>query len=123
MNYGSCVVARSDNIRADIERLRSMSDEDFHARWAEWCFNNDRDVDLMRARWIGDLEYALPFAEREDSACADLVDAKDAYREEPTEENRQWRDQCVDYVLSIRAEERADRRRLFIGGDAFVSGV
>jgi hypothetical protein len=116
-------MARSDNLRADIDRISSMSDDEFAAKWGAWCRAQDRDLNLMRQRWIEDLEYALPFAEREEAAVAELVDAKDAFRTDPTDANRTRRATAVAAVQAARAEERANRTAVGIVGDAFVGAV
>jgi hypothetical protein len=113
-------MARSDNIRADIERISSMSDEEFEAKWGTWCYAQDRDVRMMRLRWINDLEYALPFAVREEDALTELTAAKAAYRDDPTDENRAWKASAVAEVQVVRAEERINRTYVGIVGDAFV---
>jgi hypothetical protein len=52
-----------------------------------------------------------------------LVAAKDAYREDPSEENRKDRDAAVKKVQKIRAEEREGRTGMNIGGDAEQTGA
>lgn len=111
---------RSENIRADIARVSSMSEEEFLAKWGAWCRAQDRDPALMRRRWLEDLEHMLPFAEREEAAVAELVAAKDAYRADPSARAR--RDAAVAAVQEIRAAERAGRPGLRPAGDAFVTG-
>jgi hypothetical protein len=60
---------------------------------------------------------------RETAAVDQLVAAKDAYREDPSEENRKARDAAVKKVQKIRAEEREGRTGLIVGGDAEQTGV
>jgi hypothetical protein len=60
---------------------------------------------------------------RETAAVDQLVAAKDAYREDPSDENRKARDAAVKKVQKIRAEEREGRTGLSIGGDAEQTGV
>lgn len=116
-------MARSDNLRADIERICNMPDDEFAAKWGWWCYQRDRDINLMRRRWIADLEYALPFAEREEAAVAELVAAKDACRADSSDANRARKTAAIAAVQAIRAEERANRTAVGIVGDAFAPGV
>lgn len=111
---------RSEVIRADIDRIEAMSDDEFRDRWGTWARAQDRDPTLVRQRWLDDLRRALPYAEREEAAVAELVAAKDAYRADPSGENRARKVAAVEAVRAIRAEERTDAVR--IGGDAFVTG-
>jgi hypothetical protein len=60
---------------------------------------------------------------RETAAVDQLVAAKDAYREDPSEANRKARDKAVAKVQKIRAEEREGRTGLSVGGDAEQTGV
>lgn len=113
-------MARSDVIRADLERLRGMSDKQFQAKWGAWALSQDRDWRLVRQRWISDLEHMLPHAESEEAAVADLVAAKDAFRADPSEDNRQHKADAVAAVQAVRAEERANRVGVRLAGDAFV---
>ena len=121
-------MARSDVIRADLERIQSMSDGEFAEKWGAWARSQDRDLDLVRQRWVEDLEYALPYAEAEEAACEDLVAAKDAYRDDPSEENKVLKAAAVEAVQLVRAEERlkrvdsTGRPLLRLGGDAYPSG-
>lgn len=112
---------RSDVLRADLERIGSMPDDEFEAKWGEWCRSRDRDIRLMRQRWIGDLEHMLAHAEREDIAVIELVAAKDAYQADPSDANRERKAAAVAAVLAIRAEERAQRPGMRVCGDAYVS--
>lgn len=114
-------MGRAEVIRADIERIESMSGEEFEERWGAWARSQDRDVTLMRARWISDLRAMLPHAEREDEAGVELVAAKDAYKAKPTDKSRARRDAAVAAIQAIRLEERSSRSTLAIAGDAFVS--
>lgn len=59
---------------------------------------------------------------REKAAVDQLIAAKDAFREDPSEKNRKARDKAVAAVQKIRNEDRADRTGL-IGGDAFPTGA
>lgn len=115
-------MARSDTIRADIDRISSMSDVEFAERWGEWARSQDRDLALMRERWISDLKRMLPHAELEDAAGVELVAAKAAYWEAPTEANRQRRDAAVANIQAIRREERTSRPARTVAGDAFMGG-
>jgi hypothetical protein len=112
-------VARSDVIRADLDRIRGMSDDEFVEKWGEWARQADRDPLLVRERWIADLERALPYAEQEEKALAELVAAKDAYREDRSAENKARRDAAAAAVRDIRNEERSQPGRRMIAGDAF----
>lgn len=116
-------MARSDNLRADIERIRSMSAADFTAKWGAWARQRDRDLTLMRERWIADLELMLPFAVREEEAVEELVAAKLAFSAEPNDGNRTRKAAAVAAVQQIRAEERANRKHVGIVGDAFTTAV
>lgn len=115
-------MARSDVIKADLERIRSMPDKEFEDSWGEWARQADRDLRLVRDRWISDLERALPYAEAEEAAVEGLVAAKDAYRAEPNAANKARRAVAVEAVKEIRAAERAQAGRQFVVGDAFVTG-
>jgi hypothetical protein len=75
----------------------------------------------MRQRWLADLERMLPYAEREDEACVELVAAKDAYRDDPTAENLERKQMAVMTVQDIRAEERT--AGVQVCGDAFIGGA
>lgn len=112
-------MARSDVIRADLERIRSTPDDEFAEKWGEWARQNDRDLNLMRQRWIGDLERALPHAEAEEAVLGELVAAKDAYREDQSEPNRVRRAAAVAAVQAVRNAERGRSRKMT--GDTFVS--
>lgn len=114
-------MARSDVIRADLERVRGMSDEEFTEQWGEWARQADRDVDKVRERWLADLERALPYAEAEEAAIEELVAAKNAYRNDPTAENKARRDAAVTAVQAARAEERSHPGRSMMAGDTFIS--
>jgi hypothetical protein len=119
--------SRADVIRADIDRIRGMSDAEFAEKWGDWARRQDRDLKLVRRRWLEDLEYALPHAEREAESGAVLVAAKDAYRADPSEENKAAKDAAVRAVQDIRAEERgsrepADPKGFRLAGDAYVVG-
>lgn len=115
-------MARADVIRDDLERIRSMPDDEFVERWGPWARAQDRDLALMRARWVGDLEAMLPHAEAEDEAGVELVAAKDAYMAKPSDENRRRKAAAVDAIQALRAEARTNRRTLGVVGDAFVTG-
>jgi hypothetical protein len=114
-------MARSDVIRADLDRVRSMSDEEFAEQWGEWARQADRDPKLVQQRWIADLEHALPYAEAEEAAVEELVAAKDAYRADPSAENKARRAAAVEAVSAVRAEERSRPGRQMVAGDAFIS--
>jgi hypothetical protein len=60
---------------------------------------------------------------RETAAVDQLVAAKDAYRKDPSEENRKARDAAVKKVQKIRAEQREGRAGLIVGGDAEQTGA
>ncbi len=116
-------MARSDVIRADLERIRGMSEQEFADKWGAWARSQDRDLKLVRQRWIEDLEHMLRHAEREDEAVVELVAAKDAYRDDPSEANRQRKADAVAAVQALRFEERANRTGIRVAGDAYVTGV
>ena len=115
-------MARSDVIRADLERIRDMPDAEFEAKWGAWARAQDRDLSLMRQRWLGDLEHMLPHAEAEEAAVEELVAAKDAYRGDPSDTNRLRKAVAVAAVQAIRFEERANRSGIRLAGDAYVTG-
>lgn len=115
-------MARSDNIRADIERISTMPDDEFAQQWGEWCRRQDRDLTLMRRRWLDDLERALPHAVAEEEAVAVLVDAKAAFAADPSTGNRARKEGAIAAVQAIRAEERTGRTT-FVAGDAYATGV
>lgn len=115
-------MGRAEVIEADLDRIRSMPDDVFEQQWGAWCLSQDRDVNLMRQRWIADLERMLPYARQEDAAVEELVAAKDAYRTDPTPAARNRRDVAVAAVQNLRAQERETRRDKYrIGGDAYVA--
>lgn len=111
-------MARSDNLRADLERIGAMTDVEFEARWGNWCRQRDRDPALTRQRWLGDLTRAIPFAEREEDALAELVAAKAAYADEPSDANRARKAAAIAAIQAVRAEERTGRTT-FVAGDAY----
>lgn len=114
-------MGRAEVIEADLERIRSMPSDQFEEQWGAWCRSQDRDVNLMRQRWIADLEHMAAYAQREDEAVAELVAAKDAYRSDPSPMARARRDAAVAKVQACRAEEREARRdKVTVGGDAFA---
>lgn len=113
-------MARSDVIRADLERIRGMSEAEFADKWGAWARAQDRDLTLVRQRWISDLEHMLPHAEREEEAVAELVAAKEAFRDDPSEANRRRKADAVAAVQAARFEERANRTGIRVAGDAFV---
>lgn len=113
-------MARSDVIRADLERIQGMTDDEFREKWGEWARQADRDLALVRQRWISDLEQALPFAEQEEEAVAELVAAKDAYREDASGENKARKAAAAAAVRAIRNEERSRPGRQMVAGDAFT---
>lgn len=115
-------MARSDNIRADIERIGAMPDAEFAETWGEWARQRDRDLTLLRQRWLDDLARALPYAEQEEAAVAELVAAKEACRDDPTDATRRRKAEAVAAVRAIRAGER-DGRTTFVAGDAYPTGV
>jgi hypothetical protein len=57
------------------------------------------------------------------AAVDQLVAAKDAYREDPSEANRKAKEKAVAKVQKIRADEREGRAGLSVGGDAEQTGV
>lgn len=114
-------MARSDVIRADLDRVRGMSDAEFAEQWGEWARQADRDPKLVQKRWIGDLERALPYAEAEEAALEELGAAKDAYRDDPSQENKVRRQAAIVAVSAIRTEERSLPGRHTVAGDAFIS--
>lgn len=57
----------------------------------------------------------------EASVLAELVAAKDAYREDPTSANRERKAAAIESVVALRALQRAGREAHAVGGDAFLS--
>lgn len=114
-------MSRSEVLQADLERIEAMSPEDFDARWGAWADATDRDVVKVRERWIRDLRRGLAYAQLEDEGVRELIAAKDAYRADPSEANRARKAAAVDYVQSLRTEERDQPGRMRISGDAFTS--
>jgi hypothetical protein len=53
---------------------------------------------------------------------AELVAAKQAYRDDPSEENKRRKADAVAAVREHRARERAGRAGNAVGGDATVAG-
>ena len=102
-------MARSDNIRADIERISAMPDDEFVEQWGEWCRQRDRDPALMRQRWLDDLGRALPHAVAEEEAVAVLIEAKAAYAADSSPGNRARKEGAIAAVQAIRAEDRVGR--------------
>ena len=115
-------MARSDNLRADIERISAMPDDEFEAQWGQWAHERDRDLTLMRRRWLGDLERMLPFAEAEEEAVAELLAAKAACVDEPTPANRERKAAAVAAVQAVPAQERVGRTAL-VASEAYATGV
>lgn len=114
---------RSDSIRADIERLSGMDDHEFEDQWGSWCYDNDRDPEIMRRRWLEDLQAMLEFAEEEEPAVKRLIAAKEAYRDAPSEDTYHERTAAIEAVQEIRYRHRAARGgRMRVAGDAYVSG-
>lgn len=60
-------------------------------------------------------------SQREDEAVTALVAAKDAYRADPSPENKARKAEAVRVVTEIRNQERADRAGVSVAGDAFVT--
>jgi hypothetical protein len=116
-------MARSDVIRGDIERIGSMSDHDFEQKWGGWAYANDRDLGMVRRRWLDDLDHALGFAEEEEYALVELVAAKEVYADDPSQANKDRKAAAVAAVQDIRARERVRRGNRLIGGDAYTNGA
>jgi hypothetical protein len=60
----------------------------------------------------------------EAEAVEELIHAKTAYREDPSEENRDRKARAVDNIQALRALVRADRAKepgAALGGDVFLS--
>jgi len=55
------------------------------------------------------------------AALSELIDAKAAYRDDPTEQNRARKAAAVATLQQLRAHLRAGRTGVQVGGDAFVS--
>lgn len=114
-------MARSEVIRADLERIRGMSDEEFAEQWGEWARQADRELAKVKDRWVSDLEWNLEHAELEEDALAELVAAKDAYRADQSPANKARRQAAMDTVREIRQQERSRPGRQMVAGDAFSS--
>jgi len=54
-------------------------------------------------------------------ALSELIDAKDAYRADPTEENRLRKAAAGATIQQLRAHLRAGRTAPAVAGDAFIS--
>jgi hypothetical protein len=73
---------------------------------------------------VAEAKAALLQAEAE--ATEELIHAKDAYRADQSEENRQRKNAAVDRIQALRRAVRADREQgvgAKVGGDAFLSPV
>ena len=73
--------------------------------------------DLLAAKQAAD--EALVQAEGE--LLAELVEAKDAAREDPSEENRERKRVAVAAIQQYRAVTREGRDSHAVGGDAFLT--
>ncbi len=114
-------MARSNNISADIARVEGMSEAEFAAQWGEWAERRDKDPRKVQRRWVRELKAALPHAQAEDAAVADLVAAKDNYRADPNPTTKAAKDAAVAAVQALRQTERATRKGVRIVGDAFTN--
>jgi len=75
---------------------------------------------LLRA--LAEAKAALLAAEAE--ATTELIHAKTAYREDPSEENRDRKARAVENIRALRVMVRADRAKgpgAELGGDVFLS--
>ncbi len=75
---------------------------------------------LLKA--LAEAKAALLAAEAE--ATEELINAKAAYREDPSEGNRDRKARAVENIQALRAMVRADRSRepgATLGGDVFLS--
>lgn len=61
-------------------------------------------------------------SDREDEAVVAHIEAKDAYRNDPSEENKAAKAETAARLIEIRNAERADRTGVSVSGDAFVTG-
>jgi len=75
--------------------------------------------DLLAAKAAAD----VALVEAEQAILTELLAAKDAYRDDPSDDNRERRRLAVENVRALRAVQRADRPtdRHTVGGDAFLS--
>lgn len=74
------------------------------------------------AALVADLATAKAALEQAEADATDeLIAAKQAYRDDPTGENRRRKAAAVEHIQEIRAAVRADRPTQ-IGGDAYVTG-
>lgn len=115
-------MARSDVVKADLERIRGMSRKDFEDKWGDWARERDRDVTLVQQRWVRDLEHQLAHAKQEEALLDELTAAKAAHQENPTDASRQRRDAAVASIQAVRAAERANRT-VSLAGDAYETGA
>lgn len=115
-------MARSDVVKADLERIQGMSRKDFADKWGDWARARDRDVALVQQRWVRDLEHQLTHAQQEEALLDELTEAKAAHRKSPTDASRQRRDAAVASIQAVRAAERANRT-VRIGGDTYETGA
>lgn len=70
---------------------------------------------------LAEAKAALLQAETE--ATEELIAAKTAYREDPTDENRTRKAKAVAVIQALRAAVRADRQGNQVAGDAYLSPV
>jgi hypothetical protein len=71
---------------------------------------------------VAEAKAALLAAEAE--ATEELIHAKTAYREDPSEENRDRKTRAVENIQALRALVRQDRAKesgAELGGDVFLS--
>lgn len=67
---------------------------------------------------LADAKAALEAAEAD--ATGELIAAKLAYRDDPSEGNRWRKAEAVEVIREIRAAVRADRPGIQVGGDAYT---
>lgn len=68
---------------------------------------------------MGDVNTQAP---SEAELLAELTEAKAAYRDDRTEDNRERKATAVDAIRSHRIATRSDRGAPTIGGDAYLTG-
>jgi hypothetical protein len=120
-------MSRAEIAAADLARITAMSQEEFRDEWGEWARLRDRDVELVRTRWISDLRDQITWGEQEDLVLAELVAAKDAYRADPNEATKARKARAVAEIVQLRSMERISRLDpltgrpvITIGGDAWA---
>ncbi len=85
--------------------------------------DTSHDIEAL-LRQVAEAKAALLQAETE--ATEELIHAKDAYRADPSDENRERKAAAVERIQALRRAVRADREQSpggRLGGDVFLSPV